>query len=299
MNSALEEIKNIYKPYRLTKKKNITIIDSTSGSFVIKKNHDNKVSDAYNYLLSRSFDYFPKLITTNTRGDINVFEYIDEVNTPKEQKALDMIDLVSLLHNKTTYYKEVTEDNYKEIYENLKNNIIYAKNYYDNLYNIFIEEIYHSPSHYLLIRNIYKLFAALNYASNELDEWYDKIKTTNKTRVAYIHNNLESDHFIKNTKSYLISWDKSKIDSPLLDLITFYNKEYMNYDFESLFKRYFKSYPLTELEKKLLFIVISIPPLIEFSQTEIENVKLIRQKLDYVFKTEILIKNLSSNVEDI
>ena len=42
MNKALEVLKTTYKPYRYTKKKNITIIDSTSGSYVIKEKKDNK-----------------------------------------------------------------------------------------------------------------------------------------------------------------------------------------------------------------------------------------------------------------
>ena len=112
MNNALEVLKREFKPYRLTKKKNVTIIDSTSGTFVVKEKKDNKVANAYEYLKSRNFDYFPPL-ALNDRGDVNVFEYIEDVKMPKEQKAMDMVDLVALLHNKTTYFKEVTEDKYK------------------------------------------------------------------------------------------------------------------------------------------------------------------------------------------
>lgn len=294
MNNELEEIKNIYKPYRFTKKKNVTILDSTSGSFVIKEKSNSKVSDAYSYLLSRNFDYFPSIV--NSERGFNVFEYIDEVDTPKEQKALDMMDLVALLHNKTTYYKEISEDNYKEIYENLNNNIMYAEHYYNELFNILIEETFMSPSSYLLIRNIYKIFSALAYCHNELDDWYEIVKNEKKSRVAFVHNNLETDHFIRNTKGYLISWEKSRTDIPILDLIHFYQKEYMDLDFESLFKRYMKSYPLNEDEKKLLCIVISIPPIINLEGREATKVKNIRQKLDYVFKTEKLVESL--NVSD-
>jgi hypothetical protein len=293
MNNALEEVKGTYKPYRITKKKNVTIIDSTSGSYVIKEKKDNKINKAYSYLISRSFDYFPEL-QGEMRSDVNVFQYVEEVNMPVEQKALDMMELVALLHNKTTYYKEITEDKYKEIYDNLKNNIIYTKNYYDNMYNILIEETYMSPSHYLFMRNIYKVFAALDYTLNELDVWYDSTKDDLKERVAFIHNNLEVEHFIKNKKGYLVSWEKSKIDSPILDLITFYQKEYMNFDFESLFRKYLKNYPLKDNEQKLLFIVISIPPLINLEGKEMNVTRDIRKKLDYIFKTENLIKNLSS-----
>jgi len=298
MNNELEEIKDTYKPYRLTKRKSVTIIDSTSGSFVVKEKSDNKVKEAYNYLISRNFDYFP-MLTQDNRDEVNIFEYVPDVSMPKEQKALDMMELVALLHNKTTYYKEITEDKYKEIYDNLKNNILYAKNFYDNIYNIYIEEIYPSPSHYLLIRNIYKIFAALDYCSSELDSWYDSAKNDLKERVAFIHNNLETDHFIKNNKDYLISWEKSKIDSPILDLITFYQKEYMNLDFETLLNKYLKNYPLKDNEKKLFSIVISIPPAINIEGNEMIIQRRIRKMLDYIFKTEKLVLSLNPNTEDI
>ncbi len=291
MNNALETLKREFRPYRLTKKKNVTIIDSTSGTFVVKEKKDNKVAQAYEYLISRNFDYFPKLALED-REEVNVFEYVEDVPIPKEQKAIDMIDLVSLLHSKTTYFKEVTEDKYKEIYENLKDNIIYTENYYNFLYEKLIEEIYPSPSHYLLIRNIYKIFAALDFCTKELDEWFDQVRADLKTRVAFIHNNLETDHFIKNTREYLISWENSKIDSPVLDLIVFYQKEYMNLNFEPILERYLRNYPLSPSEKQLFFIVISIPPIVTLEGSELNITKEIRKKLDYMFKTENLIKSM-------
>ena len=291
MNNALEVLKREFKPYRLTKKKNVTIIDSTSGTFVVKEKKDNKVANAYEYLISRNFDYFPKL-TQENREDVNVFEYVEDIPMPKEQKAIDMIDLVALLHNKTTYFKEVTEDKYKEIYENLKDNIIYTENYYNFLYEKLIEEVYPSPSHYLLLRNIYKIFQSLEFCTQQLDEWFEQAHDEQKTRVAFIHNNLETDHFIKNTREYLISWEKSKIDSPVLDLIGFYEKEYMNLNFEPILERYFRAYPLNPNEKHLFFIVISIPPIINLEGSEMNITREIRKKLDYMFKTENLVKNL-------
>ena len=291
MNNALEVLKREFKPYRLTKKKNVTIIDSTSGTFVIKEKKDNKVEHAYEYLLSRNFDYFPKLALED-REDVNVFEYVEDIPMPKEQKAMDMIDLVALLHSKTTYFKEVTEDKYKEIYENLKDNIVYTKNYYNFLYEKLIEEVYPSPSHYLLMRNMYKIFEALDFCTKELDDWFEEVNGELKTRVAFIHNNLETDHFIKNTREYLKKKKKSKIDSPILDLINFYQKEYMNLNFEPILDRYMRNYPLSPNEKHLFFIVISIPPIMNLEGKEINVTKEIRKKLDYMFKTENLVKSL-------
>ena len=88
------------------------------------------------------------------------------------------------------------------------------------------------------------------------------------------------------------------MDSPILDLINFYQKEYMNLDFETLFTKYMRSYPLNKEEQKLLFIVLSIPPMIKLDVKEYVVVSNIRKKLDYIFKTENLVQKLRITNED-
>ena len=189
MNRSLEILKSIYKPYRYTLKGKATILETTSGNFLVKpKNKD--LNELYNYLISRGFDNFPKLIDAS-RKDVNVFEYVETIRMPKEQMCDDIIDLIASLHNKTSYFKEVSEDTYKEIYEDIKSNIAYLKNYYDTLYEIGFNEVYQSPSTYQLMRNFYKINAALDFASKELDEWYELIKGETKIRVCIVHNNLQ------------------------------------------------------------------------------------------------------------
>jgi len=288
MNKSLEVVKSIYKPYRYTLKGKTTILETSSGDFIVKEKI-NDIKSIYNYLKSRNFDYFPELIDGN-RKDLNVFLKVEDTVMPPEQRMDDLIDLVSLLHNKTSYYKEVSEDNYKEIYDNIKNNIEYEKSYYNELYETIKKEIYMSPSHYSLIRNLYKIFAALDFCSSELDIWYDLVKEEAKQRVSLIHNNLAVEHFLRSDKEYLVSWDYAKVDTPVLDLVKLYQKEYFNYDFDSIIKRYFSKYPLLEAEQKLFFILISIPPIINLEDNEYNNCIEIRKKLDYVFKTENLIR---------
>ena len=233
MNRSLEILKSIYKPYRYTLKGKATILETTSGNFLVKpKNKD--LNELYNYLISRGFDNFPKLIDAS-RKDVNVFEYIDTIRMPKEQMCDDIIDLIASLHNKTSYFKEVSEDTYKEIYEDIKSNIAYLKNYYDTLYEIGFNEVYQSPSTYQFMRNFYKINVAIDFASKELDDWYELIKGETKIRVCVVHNNLSIDHYLKKDKPYFISWGKSKIDSPIYDLLIFYKNHYLDFDFSELF----------------------------------------------------------------
>ena len=104
MNKSLEILKAIYKPYRYTIKGKTTILETTSGDFIIKpKNKD--INELYNYLTNRGFINFPKIIDAS-RDEVNVFEYVEDTKLPKEQKCEDLIELIASLHNKTSYFKE-------------------------------------------------------------------------------------------------------------------------------------------------------------------------------------------------
>ena len=227
MNRSIDVLKEIYKPYRYTIKGKSTIIESTSGNFVIKpKTKDLK--ELFDYLNSRSFHNFPKLVDSS-RSDTYVFEYLNDISMPQEQRIQDLITLVAKLHNKTSFYKEVSEDKYKSIYEDIKNNILYLKEYYNNLFDISYNDIYLSPSMYLFMRNYTKIKDCLLFCESELDKWYDLVKDIRKQRVSIVHNNLALRHFLRNEESYLISWDKALIDTPILDIVNLYKNEYYSH----------------------------------------------------------------------
>lgn len=289
MNKSLEVLKKIYKPYRYTILGKAVVLNTTSGDFVVKERCEKDIKELYAYLKSRNFTSFPKLID-DSRNDVNVYEYVEGVSMPKEQKALDLIDVVANLHNKTTFYKTVTVDDFKAIYDNIKSNIVYLQNEYNRLYEEIKKETYMSPSHYSFIRNIYKVFAALDFANHELDAWYSLVKDQTKKRVSFIHNKLNLDHFIKSDDDYLISWDHYRTDTPVMDLVTFYQAEYFTIHFDVVFSRYLEKVNLSEDEKKLFFLLISIPPKIEFTDSEFKDCKMVREALDYVFITEELVR---------
>ena len=291
-------IKELFKPYRFTKIKNVTILESTSGNVVIKEKNKH-VKNIYDYLSSRDFNYYPKLLNED-RIDANIYEYIEDFNKIYPQRNEDFIKLVALLHSKTSYIKEVTDDVYQELYENIKNNIVYYQEYYNKYYNLFLKSRYMSPSNYLFTRNYSKIQASLLFSMDNLDSWYQSSIDKISERISLIHNNLSSDHFIKgDEKDYLISWDKSKFDSPVIDLVKLYKSEFFDMEFNSLFENYLRINPLTEEEKQLFFILISIPEELEIDKNELLSVKKMRYFLDYIYKTELFLKPYyPSNEED-
>ena len=95
---------------------------------------------------------------------------------------------------------------------------------------------------------------------------------------------------IKNKEDYLISWDNYIIDSPIIDIVKLYKKIYLNMDFSEPLKIYMTKFELTDIEKKLLFIMLVMPDEINLTNNELKNVSIVRKYLDYIFKTENLIK---------
>lgn len=273
-------------PKSIKKVNNSYIVEAENGKYVLKKKKQD-IDEKFNYLLSRNFDYIPK---HSSLGDYDIYEYIENANISDEEKLYEIVDLISLLHTKTTRYKNIDIDDYKIIYEELDKKINYLTVYYNELNALIDEEIYMSPSHYLLALNISKIYSALSFCRAELDNWYELIKNNPKQRVAYIHNNLELDHLVRGSNPYLVSWEKSKVDLPIFDLLDLYDRYYQKTDFDILLNNYQKRYPLKNEELKLFFIKISIPEKIEFDSDEFENTRRVKKVLEMLNKGDKLIR---------
>ena len=236
----MNEINELLRKYNLhpqkyIKNKSAIYIETQQEKYIIKeKTKENEY--IYDYLKSRNFNYLPTRIT-NQEDKFQITKYIEQYQIPKEQKIIDLITLVSLLHNKTTHYKEVTEDNYKEIYEDINNNIEHLYSYYNDLMTIIESKVYMSPCEYLIARNISKIYESLYFSKEELGKWYNLVKEKQRQRYTVLHNNLELDHFIINENKYLISWDKAKIGIPVFDIYKLYKKHALDFEFNEILKK--------------------------------------------------------------
>ena len=202
------------------------------------------------------------------------------------------------MHSKTTFYKEVDIDNYKYIYESINNSIDETLEHYNQLMDGIESEVYMAPSNYLIARNITIIYNALGYAKNNINSWYKMIENQRKVRVVTIHNNLRLEHYLKEDKPYLISWDKSKIDMPIFDLISLYQNNYLDFEFIDLLKIYLSKYPLTREEMTLFLTIISIPGKIPLNESEYQTVLSVRRILDYIYKSSEIVKMYDGNLKD-
>ena len=286
-NDIRSEISKYNLPInKLTIKSGARIIDN---KIVVKDKKNKEINKTYKYLSSRAFDYFPYLIDDSDKYEI--YPYIDDIYEPREQKAMDLTHLLSLLHSKTTFYREVDIDKNKEIYEEIVNEVDYLNDYYNSLISSIEKEVYMSPSSYLIARNTNIIFSSIYYAKDNIEKWYKMIEDNKNERVSYIHNNINLEHYVKNDKPYLISWNNSRIDNPIYDLLSFYKNHYLEFDFSDLFHYYESGYPLKDEERLLLFIYMAIPSKIEVDSSEYGMCIKINKMIEYLYKTSNLIMN--------
>lgn len=288
MNRSIDVLTQIYKPYRITRINKCVLFNTMDGDYVVKVEPKINYLELYNYLYTRGFRYVPKVIDSG-RDNAIVFEYQNDVSLDNNQKGLDLIKLVALLHSKTSYFKEITKDRYKEIYENLKNNVLFIDNYYAEMFDRYVGEEYYTPVHYLFLRNYSLIYNACKYCLAKVDEWYNKVSDKTQERVVLVHNNLQLEHYIKNEDDYLISWDNYTIDSPIVDLYNFYKNEWYNLSFSELFKEYNDNFELLDDEKTLLDILISIPSKVELSNDMLDDCREIRKLIGYLNKSSKLV----------
>lgn len=260
----------------------IKIIDTDKGKFVLKKS-SSKEKGLYEYLQNKNFPY---LLEKDEVDDFNVYPYIQEINEEKEEKAIDLVYILSILHNKTLFYRKIVMDQVKEIYEEYSSRLDYLNYYYHDLQDMVEQKVYMSPAEYLFIRNVSLIYSALNYSKSNLKMWYEEKINQKKERVVLLHNKPSLDHILIGEDKKLISWEHYTKGSPIFDFLHFYQKNYLEVEMTSLFQMYQSRFPYTPDEFLLFFSLISMPEKIVFTSNHYQNTVQVYRVVKYVEKTK-------------
>lgn len=285
-----EKILNKYKlnPKRIKYLKKVKIIDTDKGIYTLKVKTSNN-DKIYTYLENRNFENFlPQLNSFSEPYEIH--EYIKESEISKEDKALNLIYILSILHTKTTVYENTNLDSIKEIYETNLKELEHLDYYYHDLQDYIENKVYMSPAEYLLIRNVTNIYNAIIYSRETLEKWYnEKLKQT-KERQVLLHNNISTEHFLLcKDNAYFINWNKAKRGYPIYDLLTFFKNEYQDLEFESLYNLYQKKYKYTPDEELLLFALIAKPWKITLTNNHYNDTIVVRNLIEYIEKGSKLV----------
>lgn len=293
MNKQILEQYQIH-PKKIRCKKSVQIIeDEENRRFVAKKNSKKK-KNVYEYLMSRNFYNFPKVFTRD-QDETELTEYVDDIEVDTAQRIEDMIYLLSILHNKTTFYKEIDLDEIKRIYEELSDEYNYLANYYQSIQTMIEDEIYMSPAHYYFILNSSKLYKILEIGRQSLENWYQQLNQKKTLRFVLNHNYLTTDHFIENENLYFINWNKADIGFPSTDLINLFQLNYEEIEISTLIHGYESKYKLTQDEYNLLIAGICKLPRLNFNQNETTKIEEVTKLNRYIQKIDLYFSKQNSS----
>lgn len=253
----------------------------------IKQLKKREKKELYNYLKTKNFHNFLEPIEEDRTYEI----YLNTPDIlPKKDKAIELMSVIALLHNKTTTYEDLNINKIKEIYEKYKQEIFKIKDYYYSLQDRFEDNIYLLPAEYLLLRNISNIYKLINKSEELLDKWYVLKQNDFKIRKCLLHQNLNIDNLKQiNNELFLTNWDNYKEDLVIYDFINFYKNEYKTIEMTSLFDLYLFKYPLNNTEITLLLSILAIPPKVLFNKTNYENTVNVKYLTIYVEKTFLFI----------
>ena len=257
------------------------IIETKNGKYFIKKKTNNK-KDLYEYLSSRKFNNYLKLEDDNDKVEIYLYKD-DKVKI--SDKAIDLIYLLSMLHIKTTTYREINLDDVKRIYEDINNELNSLNIYYHKMQDKIENKVYMSPAEYLLIRNISSIYKMLMISKDSIDKWYNiKIKQ-NKERVVLIHNGVSIDNFIDADELLFKNWDNSLKGYVVYDFYSFYINDYKNLEFTSLFDLYQRKYKYSDDEILLFNALINRVWKVNLNSSNYDNTVKVNDLVVYINKT--------------
>ena len=154
-----------------------------------------------------------------------------------------------------------------------------------------------SPADYLIARNISMIYKSLVFAKENISIWYKMVEDSRRVRMVTIHNNVSLEHYLKQDKPYLISWDKTTKDMPIFDLVSLYKNHYLDFDFVDILDIYLKKYPLSKEEMTLFLTFIAIPGKIKAGEHEYDRVIEVRRLIDYLYKTKNILEKYSIKQE--
>lgn len=288
-----EELLNLYsieviKEEELSHK--VKKIYTKDKIYALKKHENDSLNALYTRLYMSRVDYF--LLPIKSKNDL----YIEEINHEfyslsyfEEDEKATISDIrlrfyilsLASLHQNTIYPIKGSDGYIDELISYIEENI--EKNI--SSLNIRMERIehqdYHSPGEWYFYDNFNALMQGYTLAKSHLQELEESFKKISSYSLCLTYQNYHISHIIIK-KGKIISLDKMIIAPPSYDLADFILKTYQeNISYSSLFKDYLKNNNLINEDKHLLLLLL-LTPLVEFTNNDIKDFKMIYNKLKLI-----------------
>lgn len=266
-------------------------VKTNTDVYILKIVYQKELTKTIGYIEALHLKCFVKVIynknhqclTPYHKQYIYLMPYVDNNRgMMKEMKIKFYFETLAYLHTTSFYYTKINQDYFKTLNQDIMDIIHEREIYYEQMIQNYESIVYRSPSQWLLVMNYYRIHQALCNARQYLSQYLQLTKDYTQIRVCLNYKHFDYDHIALKDR-VLLSIDNMTIDLPIYDLFDMYQRiPDILFDLDCFSQYYFKNVELKEDEKRLLFCLMNIVPIIYYTDDEIENIIKLSRLLYYL-----------------
>lgn len=261
------------------------------GYFVVKITSQKSLQNMYDLVETLNLSCFVHIIPNLHHEYLTIYQHQYLYLMPfiesgsqhlKEMKIQFYFETLAYLHEHSFYDMKVNQQYFHTLEKDILKVINERFQYYEKMIESYENEVYRSPSQWMLVMNYYRIYEALALAKQYLSQYMNCIQECHSIRICLTYKNFDYQHISLKHKC-LISLDYMEMDLPIYDIFDMYQKiPDILFDLDCLSQSYLKKFELRKEEKLLLCCLMNIVPIIQFEHDEIDNIIKLSRLLYYL-----------------
>lgn len=261
------------------------------GYFVVKITSQKSLQNMYDLVETLNLSCFVHIIPNLHHEYLTIYQHQYLYLMPfiesgsqhlKEMKIQFYFETLAYLHEHSFYDMKVNQQYLHTLEKDVLKVINERFQYYEKMIESYENEVYRSPSQWMLVMNYYRIYDALALAKQYLSQYMNCIQECHSIRICLTYKNFDYQHISLKHKC-LISLDYMEMDLPIYDIFDMYQKiPDILFDLDCLSQSYLKKFELRKEEKLLLCCLMNIVPIIQFEHDEIDNIIKLSRLLYYL-----------------
>ena len=240
---------DVNKTYKISNK--LLKVDCKGNKCYAIKKTDYLVNEKYKLLYNQGVNniLYPIRQDTNSyvikeNGDYFLYlDYLKKDSLSEEYLADRMLQELSKIHEATKYKKVLNTKKTKLKMEEIYEYLLYKFDLIESFVRS-VENKQFNENSIIILKNYRYILDTKKIMARLQKKIIIDIKNNKSVYFSFIHNNPKNSHLIiNNSSSYLISFEKSKLGIPALDIVKFYLfNESLNIDIKEMIINYFNNY---------------------------------------------------------
>lgn len=220
------------------------------GYFVVKITSQKSLQNMYDLVETLNLSCFVHIIPNLHHEYLTIYQHQYLYLMPfiesgsqhlKEMKIQFYFETLAYLHEHSFYDMKVNQQYFHTLEKDVLKVINERFQYYEKMIESYENEVYRSPSQWMLVMNYYRIYEALALAKQYLSQYMNCIQECHSIRICLTYKNFDYQHISLKHKC-LISLDYMEMDLPIYDIFDMYQKiPDILFDLDCLSQSYLKN----------------------------------------------------------